>query len=186
MRSIRNTACLGALLTVLVAGCASSGTTHQSDDRTRVAGGNQSAVVDVDLHRVETSSDRDVSVTMVQAFDALPSAYAKLGIKDAAVVDNSGGVYTVGARNLRLHGSLGGTRLSSYIDCGSGTMSRPADTYDVAFSATTYVTARAGGATLHTLVQASAQDPMTNSPRVRCVSTGAFERQLASLVDATR
>lgn len=186
MRSIRRTALLEAALGICAGACASSGTTHRSDDRTRIADVNQSAVFDVNLHRVERTGDRDVSVTMVQAFDALPAAYAKLGIRSAAVVGNNGGVYTIGARNLRLHGTLGGARLSSYIDCGSGTMSTPADTYDVNFSATTYVTARTGGATLHTLVEASAQSPAANSPRVRCVSTGGFERELAKLVDAEK
>src|SRR6185437_2443078 len=150
-------------------------------DRTRVADVNQT-VVDVNLHHVESTTDRDVDVTVVQAFDALPAAYAKLGIRNAAVLDTTGGVYTVGARNLRLHGTLGGTHLSSYIDCGSGTMSSPADTYDVIFSASTYITPRGEGATLHTLVEASAKDPMANSPRVRCTSTGRFERELATLV----
>jgi hypothetical protein len=156
-----------------------------SDDRTRVADANQT-VLDVNLHRVESTADRDVGVMVVQAFDALPSAYAKLGIRNAAVLDTSGGVYTIGARNLRLHGTLGGTHLSSYLDCGSGTMSSPADTYDVIFSASTYITARTGGATLHTLVEASGKDPMANSPRVRCASTGRFERELATLVSASQ
>ena len=181
--SIRSTVLLEALLMICAGACASSGATHESDDRTRVADVNQT-VVDVNLHHVESTADRDVDVTVVRAFDALPAAYAKLGIRNAAVLDTSGGVYTVGARNLRLHGTLGGTRLSSYIDCGSGTMSSPADTYDVTFSASTYITPRTGGSTLHTLIQASAKDPMASAPSVRCTSTGRFERELARLASA--
>lgn len=183
--SNRSTTLLGAVLLICTGACASSGTTHMSDDRTRIADVNQT-VMDLNLHRVETANDRDVPVTVVQAFDALPAAYTKLGVKTAAVLDTTGGVYTVGARNLRLHGSLGGTHLSSYIDCGSGTMSTPADTYDIIFSASTYITPHEGGSTLHTLVEASAKDPMANSPRVRCSSTGQFERDVAKLVAATR
>ncbi|HSU96382.1 MAG TPA: hypothetical protein VLI40_04085 [Gemmatimonadaceae bacterium] len=187
--SARSTALLkalpGTLLVICASACASSGTAHMSDDRTRIADVNQT-VVDVNLHHVASAGDRDVGVTVVQAFDALPAAYIKLGIKSAAVLDTTGGVYTVGARNLRLHGTLGGTHLSSYIDCGSGTMAPPADTYDIIFSASTYITARTGGSTLHTLVEASAKDPMASSPRVRCTSTGRFERELATLVDSVK
>ena len=179
-----STRCATLLAAVwMIGACASAGNTHRTDDRTRMEGGGQT-VVDLDLHHVESIADRDVAETAVQAFDALPAAYAKLGIRNVAVLDTARGVYTVGARNLRLHGTLGGARLSSYIDCGSGTMSSPADTYDVIFSASSYITARTGGSTLHTLVEASAKDPMTNSPRVRCASTGRFERELATLVSA--
>ncbi len=183
--SMRSTTLLEALLVICADACASSGSTHVIDDRTRVASVDRT-VVDVNLHHVESTADRDIGVTVVQAFDALPAAYAKLGIKNAAVLDTTAGVYTVGARNLRLHGTLGGTHLSSYVDCGSGTMSSPADTYDVIFSASTYVTPRTGGSTLHTLVEASAKDPMANSPLVRCASTGRFERELATLISTSQ
>jgi hypothetical protein len=183
--SIRSTALLEVLLVICAGACASSGSTHTSDDRTRIEDVNQT-VVDVNLHHVASAGDRDVGVTVVQAFDALPAAYARLGIKTAALLDTTGGVYTVGARNLRLHGTLGGTHLSSYIDCGSGTMSSPADTYDVIFSVSTYITPRTDGSTLHTLVEASGKDPMANSPHVRCESTGRFERELATLVGTSQ
>jgi hypothetical protein len=171
-------------LVILTAACASSGNTVVTDSRTRVSNANDAAVVDVNLHDTQTTVDRDVAVTATQAIGALPAAYAKLGVKDAAVTSVTNEVRTIGVRNLRLHGLLGGVRLSSYIDCGSGSMANPAISYDVNFSATTYVTPRDGGATLHTLVTASAKDPAANAPSVHCVSTGGFERRLAQLVSA--
>lgn len=140
--------------------------------------------IDVDVQTRDVREEHNVPIPAVQAFDALPAAYAKLGIPNIAVVDNTAGVYTIGIRNLRAHGALAGVRLSRYIDCGSGTLGVPADSYDVNLSATTYVTPDGDGSVLHTLVAANARDPGDNRPPVRCSSTGQFERQLASLVAA--
>jgi len=175
---------LAVSLCLLGAACASSGNRVVTDSRTRVSNANSAAVVDVNIHDTQTTVDRDVAVTVAQATGALPAAYAKLGVKDAAVTSAANGVRTIGVLNMRLHGLLGGVRLSSYIDCGGGSISDPAVSYDVNFSATTYVTPRDGGATLHTLVTASAKDPAANAPSVHCVSTGGFERKLAQLVSA--
>ena len=56
--SIRSTILLEALLMICTGACASSGATHESDDRTRVADVNQT-VVDVNLHHVESTSAKD-------------------------------------------------------------------------------------------------------------------------------
>ncbi len=144
--------------------------------------GSGGRLVDVDIRNQDARQADDISLPAVQAFDALPAAYAKLGIPTIAVVDNRGGVYTVGVRNMHVRGSLGGTRLSRYIDCGSGAQRVPADSYDISLSATTYVAPHGTGSTLHTLVAADARDPGDNRPPVRCASTGQFERQLANLV----
>lgn len=141
--------------------------------------------MDADIRTQDMREAHNVSIPAVQAFDALPAAYAKLGIPTIAVVDNAGGVYTVGVRNMHARGSLAGTHLSRYIDCGSGAMRIPADSYDVTFSATTYVVPNGAGSTLHTLVMADARDPGDNRPAVHCSSTGQFERQLADLVAGT-
>jgi hypothetical protein len=184
--SSRSPAATAALLLICGTACASSGNTEVTNSRTRVSNTNSSArIVDVDLHNTETAAEQDVAVSAARALDALPVAYAKLGIKDA-VVSTPGGIRTIGVRNLRLHGSLGGVRLSAYIDCGSGSMYNPATSYDVNFSATTHVTPREGGATLHTLVTADARDPMSNAPSLHCSSTGTFERKIAQLVSAAQ
>jgi hypothetical protein len=128
--------------------------------------------------------EADVAMPAVAAFDALPDVYRKLGIASVAVIDTAGGVYTVGARYLRIHGLLGGVRLSNYLDCGSAPMHVPANSYDIVFSASTYVTPNGSGSRLHTMVSADARDPMTNTPPVHCTSTGAFERKVAEMVMA--
>jgi hypothetical protein len=176
-----------ALLTMFMAasalGCASAGTPQETDRRIRMSGHTSETTLDVNVHDTQSASSQDVPITVVKAFDALTPAYVKLGIKDAAVVDNTGGTYTIGASNIRVHGSLAGTRMSAYIDCGSAPMYDPANAYDINFSATTYVTANnAGGATLHTLILAQATDPTANTPPVHCTSTGGFEKKLAQLV----
>lgn len=141
-----------------------------------------SSEMDAEVHTRDVRDEHTIPIPAVQAFDALPAAYAKLGIPNVAVVDNTAGVYTIGVRNMRARGALAGTRLSRYLDCGSGAMRVPADSYDVSLSATTYVTPDGEGSMLHTLVAANARDPGDNRPPVRCSSTGQFERQLAELV----
>ena len=173
-----------AVVAVALCGCASapSNSDVRHDRTTLSTNGTRDAQVDVELRNRDVREALDVPIPAVQAFDALPAAYTKLGIPTVAVVDNTGGVYTIGARNLAVHGSLGGTRLSTYIDCGSGAMRTPANSYDVNLSVTTYVTPKGDGSTLNTMVAADARDPASNSPPVHCSSTGAFERQLANLV----
>lgn len=174
-----------AIVAVSICGCASSAppNTEVRRERARMEGPGTS--MDVDLQGRDVREEHTVPIPAVQAFDALPAAFAKLGIPNVAVVDNTAGVYTIGVRNLQVHGSLAGTRLSRYIDCGSGAMRTPADTYDVSLSATTFVMPQgAGGSTLHTLVAADARDPGDNRPAVRCSSTGLFESHLAELVAA--
>lgn len=168
-----------------LAGCASApphGAT--TNERVRVEGGDitTSKSLDVTMHNRAESVNADVPVTAVAAFDALPDVYRRLGIAQVAVVDTTGGVYTVGVRNLRVHGSIGGTQLSTYIDCGSAPMHDPANSYDVILSATSYVTPSGQGSTVHTLVTANARDPMANTPPVQCSSTGQFEQAVANML----
>lgn len=170
-----------AAVTIAFWGCASAPSNGEvRQDRTRISAATDE--MDVDLRTRDVREEHEVPLPAVQAFNALPAAYAKLGIPSVAVVDNTGGVYTIGVRGMHAHGSLAGTRLSHYIDCGSGAMRIPADSYDVSLSATTYVIPKGNGSTLHTLVAAYAQDATDSRGPVRCTSTGAFERQLADLV----
>lgn len=173
------------LLGGAIAGCASappSGTTTQ--DRVRVQAGDlaRSKSLDVTMHNRAESVDASVPLTAVAAFDALPNVYRRLGIATVAVVDTAGGVYTVGVRNLRVHGSIGGTQLSTYLDCGSAPMHAPANSYDVVLNATSYVTPSGEGSTVHTLVTAYARDPLANTPPVECSSTGRFETSVADML----
>ena len=186
MRTKYTGAVLKLALVISATGCASAGTPQETDRRIRMSGHTNESTLDVNVHDTQTATSQDVPVTVVKAFDALTPAYVTLGIKDAAVVDNTSGVYTIGARNVRAHGALAGTRLSTYIDCGSAPMYDPANSYDINFSAETYVTSREGGSTLHTLVTATATDPMSNSQPVHCTSTGGFEKKLADLVGAAQ
>jgi hypothetical protein len=165
--------------------CASTPPNSESDQsRVRVQSGDlgRTMALDVDTRHRAATVDADVPLTAVAAFDALPDVYRRLGITQVAVVDTSGGVYTVGVRNLRAHGSIGGEQLSKYLDCGSAPMHLPANSYDVNLSATSYVTPAGQGSTVHTLVSATARDPLSNSPPVECSSTGVFERTVANML----
>lgn len=183
MRINGSAALLTVALAAAAAGCASTGTPQETDRHITMSGGASQTTLDVNVHDTQSATSQDIPVTVVKAFDALTPAYVKLGIKDAAVVDNTGDVYTIGARNMRVHGTLAGVPMSAYIDCGNAPMYNPANTYDINFSATTYVTANsAGGSTLHTLILAQATDPAANTQPVHCTSTGGFEKKVAELV----
>lgn len=171
---------VAATATAAVYACASSPPrTDVNDVRVRGGAVSQGDQLDVTMHLRDNSRATPLNVPVVQAFDALPDAYKKLGVSTVAVVDTTGGVYTVGVVSLPLHGTLGGTRLSKYLDCGDSPMRVPANSYDVTFSATSYLTPSASGSMLHTLVTADARDPASNNPPVRCSSTGEFEKALA-------
>lgn len=174
---------LALVVAGVLAGCASappSGVTTQ--ERTRAVGDVTAKPLDVDIHNRDESYEAPVPLPAVAAFDALPDVYKRLGIATVAVVDTTGGVYTVGVRNLRVHGSLGGQQLSTYLDCGSAPMHTPANSYDVNLSATSYVTPSGQGSAVHTLVTATARDPLSNAPPVECSSTGRFERSVADML----
>lgn len=165
--------------------CASTPPNAESNQsRVRVQSGDVRGTMALDLetrNRAQ-SVNNDVPLTTVAAFDALPDAYRRLGITTVGVVDTAGGVYTVGVRNLRVHGSIGGVQLSTYLDCGSAPMHTPANSYDVNLTATSYVTPSGQGSTVHTLVMATARDPLSNTPSVQCSSTGQFEKSIANML----
>jgi hypothetical protein len=176
---------LAITVAAILSACASAPPNSESTrSRVRVQGGDvaQSTSLDLETHNRAESIDTQVPLTVVAAFDALPDAYRRLGIPTVAVVDTAGGVYTVGVRNLRVHGSIGGVQLSTYLDCGSGAMHVPANSYDVILSATSYITPAGQGSTVHTLVSANARDPLSNMPPVQCASTGEFEKAVANML----
>jgi hypothetical protein len=170
------------MLLAELAACASSSGPVGSTTRTRIIDPVQAKQVDVDVHTHASADDRTLALPVVTVFDAIPDAYRQLGVKTVAVVDTSGGVYTVGVRNLLVHGSLGGVRLARYLDCGGSAMRSPVDNYDISFSATSAVAPSGNGSVLHTLVSADARDPTANTPPVHCTSTGAFESAIADAV----
>ena len=172
-------------VTATLSACASappSGETDQTRVRVQTAGNSRDTPLDVDTRNHAATANADIPLTTVQAFDALPDIYRRLGITQVALVDTTGGVYTVGVRNLRVHGSIGGQQLSRYLDCGSAPMHVPANSYDVNLNAATYVTPAGQGSTVHTLVTATARDPLSNAPSVECSSTGVFENSIANML----
>lgn len=176
---------LALTLAGVLGACASTPPNSEStQSRVRVQGGDitKTTALDIETRNHAATINADVPLTTVAAFDALPDVYRRLGVSQVAVVDTSGGVYTVGVRNLRVHGSIGGEQLSRYLDCGSAPMHIPANSYDVNLNATSYVTPAGQGSTVHTLVSATARDPLSNSPPVECSSTGEFERSVANML----
>lgn len=177
-----------AVAITLAVGCASasqqSSPAHAAEANThvRLAGTGDERNLEADVHYRDPAAERRIPLPAVAVFDALPVAYTKIGIADIAVVDTAGGVATVGVRALPVHATIGGTRLSRYLDCGSSAGPSHADTYEVRLTATSYVTPNGDGSVIHTLVVGDARDPAANAPPVHCSSTGLLERRVAELV----
>jgi hypothetical protein len=132
--------------------------------------------------RLYTSDAPPPTVTVYEAppsrvWLALESAYKGVGI-DVTTQDIA--AHTIGNRDFWKMRMLGSTRLSKFVDCGSGQSGSKADQYRVSFSVLSVVTSETGGKTkVETQVVPSAVDVSGgSSDRIPCGSTGELERQL--------
>jgi hypothetical protein len=135
---------------------------------------------------VRFTPSRDVVSDAVQAtpeaaWDALPKAYADLGIPVREVADAS---RTLGNSRFVISRRLGETPLSRYLECGSGLTGPFADRYRVEMLIrTSIVPAETGGVRVDTYVEASARNPEGSSNTgVACATTHRLEREIAERV----
>ncbi|MDQ6925261.1 MAG: hypothetical protein M3154_03380 [Candidatus Eremiobacteraeota bacterium] len=112
------------------------------------------------------------------------AAYDRLGIP---VGETDTKAYLLGTSSIRVTSRLGGTRLSEYLDCGSGPIGNPAaDAYVVTLRATTELKpgsqVSAPFTTIRTLLSATAKPNTTQGDPVVCASTGLLETRIARLI----
>lgn len=114
---------------------------------------------------------------------ALEAAYKGL---DIPVTTQDVPAHTIGNRDFWKIRTMGSTRLSRFVDCGSGPSGSKADSYRVYFSVLSVVTAQADGKTkVETQVVPTALDVYGGSvDRLPCGSTGELERQIQEAVRA--
>lgn len=168
---------------LLIAGCASSGAPANetmSGIRSIETGESMGARMG-SLPEFKSAHRSSVRMPIATAWPRLAAAYQTMGmgltLSDAAS-------HTLGNEGMRRTHTLGGERLSDFLDCGTGTGGGPnADLYAVTLSVVTQLQA-ASDSTIQiaTMVQATAAPLTFGSPPVACSTTGNLEEKLAALV----
>ncbi len=122
-----------------------------------------------------------VEATPEAAWEALPKAYADLGIPVREVSEAS---RTLGNSRFTLSRRLGETPLSRYLECGSGLTGPFADRYRIELLIrTSIVPVDGGGVRVETYVEASGRNPEGSSNTiVACATTQRLEREIAGRV----
>jgi hypothetical protein len=123
-----------------------------------------------------TTAMFDVPATRVWL--ALEAAYKSLEIE---VTTQDIPSHTIGNRDFWKMRTLGSTRLSRFVDCGSGPSGNKADSYRIYLSVLSVVTTQPNGRTkVETQVVPTGVDVYGGAvDRLPCGSTGELERQIA-------
>lgn len=177
---------LHVLLTLVLAGCASSGgasgiegTTSRSVELTSASEGQtiRMEMVNAPAGRVAIAAPAD------QVWAALPEVFTELGLDRAGVLDETGRVYGIQPTAVRRR--LAGVALSRLLDCGSRAGIQNADSYSVTIAVRTQVQPNnATGSYLLTEVDAHGRATGTSDVSVRCGTTNELERRIERLVKA--
>jgi hypothetical protein len=172
---------------VLVLCACASGSGKSSDSSALMQTGTQftrletsSGVIQIDWQHERTYDETPLLVDVDKAWAAVPAAYGELGIQPG-VIDSKQHVY--GNPGAKYRRELGHKRMSSYFDCGSEAGMANADTYDMLIRVITQVVASDGGLSkIRTQAEATAHANAVAGSPVRCSSTGALERRIATMV----
>ena len=167
----------------LLAGCASSGAP---------AGGAMSGMRSIEtgetmgarlgsLPEFKSAHRSSVQLPVATAWTRLGMAYQSMGI---ALTVSDAPSLTLGNEGMRRTHTLGGARMSDFLDCGTGTGGGPnADLYAVTLSVVSQLQAASESTTrVATLVEATAAPLTFGSPPVACSTTGNLEERIAALV----
>jgi hypothetical protein len=168
------------LISLIAAGCASSGTTPPSTDRIlavddRINGGAVHAQNDVSAAAITLSAPAD------EIFAAVASTYAMLKLP---VTYNSPATGEQGNRKFVMNRIFDHQPVSSYMSCGDDPFGGPnANSNPVAVSIVTRVRPVGGtNSVLETTLTGSTSKASTNSGTIYCASTGALELHIAEMV----
>lgn len=131
---------------------------------------------DIETTRTTFDQPRTVPGEWRRAWLALPAVYASLGIADSEVLNEEEHLF--GRRYMRVRASLGETRLTRIIRCGSlspgGEGVNP-----VTLTVMTLVEPMPGGSRVRSWVDATSRDVAgSGSAPVQCASTGWLEREI--------
>lgn len=137
-------------------------------------------LIEIDWEHQHTYEETRLLVGVDKAWGAFPTVFGELGI-DPGIVDSKQHVF--GNAGKKVRGSLGGQRLSRYLDCGATAGMSNADQYDVVMRVVSQVVpGDAGLALVRTQVEASSHASGVSGTNARCVSTGALEARIAHMM----
>jgi hypothetical protein len=123
-----------------------------------------------------------IPATIGRVWTTLPTAYDSVGIA-ITVVD--GKQHLAGNQGFKIQGRLGNVPLSKYINCGTTTFGKSADSYDVYLSVLTRLRATDSLTTdIITTVDAASRPMSLSQPYTKCESRGELESRIAELVGA--
>lgn len=173
---------MGLVLTVLAAGCASSGgPTRESEalELLRLAG---SLEADPPRDGSEAFVVDTLDVSASRAFRAVRAAYEDIGIPFSfyeAEQLRLGGF-------IRVLGELNDERPSTWVDCGRGTgTGEYADSHEVSMAVGTRVLSiDSGSSVVETVIRARARARDVSGGLLRCRSFGTFEEEIGERVRA--
>jgi hypothetical protein len=166
------------LVPICLAGCSSA--TSSGSATGSSAGAPSPLGTDMVTRMTEGQSVATVRSSVSRVWTALAAAYDSVGIP-ITIVD--GKQHLAGNQGFKLQRTLGKVPLSAYIDCGSNTFGRKADTYDVYLAVVTRVHATDSVTTeMITTVDAAARPMSFSQPYTKCESRGELETRIAGLV----
>lgn len=177
---------LHVLLTLVLAGCASSGggagiegTSRRSVDLTS---GTEAQTIRMEM--VNAPAGRvAIAAPADQVWAALPEVFTELGLDQAGVLDETGRVY--GTQPTTVRRRLAGVGLSRILDCGARAGIQNADSYSVTIAIRTQVQPNgAAGSYIRTELDAHGRAPGSSDVSVRCGTTNELERRIERLVKA--
>lgn len=155
---------------LVLAGCASAATpsSRPQDTRGEVTGGRTYAV---DVTPTSGGAESPLDASVDAAWDALPRAYATLGLEGAVL---SADQHLFGTpRAVVAPNRIGGQALPRLFDCGTGPAGPHAATWRIRMAVRTQLVPRDGGGTsVRTEIQATARSPEGTGGPVRCADTG--------------
>lgn len=141
--------------------------------------GQSGTPVEITRHEGTRGAVATFAVSPEAVWAALPGAYEDLGLEVGTVdVENR----TLGARRLRVRGTLGGRSLSRFVNCGNEPFGgATADAQPVELSVLSTLRPGAGGTVVETSVGGVARRPASGSSS-ECRSTGVLEGRIATAI----
>lgn len=172
-----------AALLVLLAGCASGGTTQGSDSAPRQATIFTSAETGTMMTEAPRASAADIDAPPTAVWAAVKKVFADLEVP--VTLENPPG-HQLGNPNFFKSRQFGGQRMTEFVDCGSGVTGPNASSFRIFMNVLVDVLPKTGGgSTIRTTFSALGQDVTGgSSDRIPCGSTGRLELMINNRVKA--
>jgi len=168
-------------IVLAIAACSSSGGPVVSTQVTTQTLQTPGANIDI-----TSTQDRDVITQMMLApadsvWRQLPGVFLELDIEPTTVDQKD---HVIANMSFTVRRSLGGVRLSRYVDCGRNISGAAADQLQILMTLMVQVVADSSQtSTLRSQVQAHGVAEGVSGTQVACASTGALEERIARMVN---